>query len=787
MHGVKPVNSPFTPSLIALAVGLSSPLVLAETQDATNTDSFEKIVVTTQKRVQQINDVPVTISAWNGDTLNQLGISELDGLSDITPGLVIQEQSPNNPGYVIRGITSDSGSAQAAPRVSMYYNGVDISRSRGSYFEMFDLERVEVVKGPQATLFGTAASIGALSVTTNKPQQDLAAKLSVSSGNYNSKTAEGFITGGNDLVQGRLAFLYRDRDGFIKNIAGDAGSQSEDGYKQQDMQGINRIAIRPSLRITPTSQLTIDLVYDYEKNDDTGTAFKNGLLAPTGGDTSPFSYVEMSGSPYSEEVFGKKDLGIERELHDWNLTAEWQLSDQLTLTSITGYRDFDALEVFDADGSQAWFLEFAEQATGDQTSQEFRLTYQGEAVTYLAGINYFSESAKTRVPFSTEESIYLNCLGYLGSGLGCTNADGSVNQLSYYLTSGYASEIPYTAEYTNYGDNSSYSAFVDGSWQVNKQLELTAGLRYLKEDKQSGYSSIVPDSVLTRGALLPIVSTDGEIFESDADFSAWLPRFNLLYRLNDNTNIYATISKGRRSAVIDVSATQDSNGAVVADITPVPAEIVWNYEAGIKGDALEKKLSYSLAVYYMDYSNFQVTLQDDSGSYYTANAGSATNMGLEAEVKASLLPGLNAFANLAYIDATIDDDSSNGTLAGNRFRLQPEWTAAAGLMLDQPLTASLNLTGSLQYSFRSDVFFEEDNAPISGLDIAQPSLALVNAKLGLAGSDNDWRVSLYVNNLFDKEYLVDAGNTGGSFGYPTFVRGAPRFWGIELSGEFNAF
>ena len=183
----------------------------------------------------------MSITAYGGELLNRLGVVELDALSDITPGLVIQEQSPNNPGFVIRGITSDSGSAQAAPRVSVYYNGVDVSRSRGSYFELFDIERVEVVKGPQATLFGTAASVGAVSVYTSKPEQELSGYLSLNAGNYAARQLRGHITGGNALVQGRLAVSYRERDGFIRNIAGSEGSQTPGGRRQDDMQAIEQI------------------------------------------------------------------------------------------------------------------------------------------------------------------------------------------------------------------------------------------------------------------------------------------------------------------------------------------------------------------------------------------------------------------------------------------------------------------------------------------------------------------------------------------------------------------
>ena len=751
--------------------------------DQTINKELDEIVVVAQKRAQSIQDVPVTISAYDGDFLESLGIGELDTLSEITPGLVIQEQSPNNPGFVIRGITSDSGSSQSSPRVSIYYNGADVSRSRGSYFELFDVEGIEVVKGPQATLFGTAASVGAISVATRKPEKDFSAQLKSSVGNYSAKGVSGFVTGGNDLMQGRVAFTYRERDGFIKNIAGDSNSQNPAGFKQDDMHAIERFSYRPSLRITPSDDVTIDLVYTYEKNDDSGTSFKNGLYAPTGGDTSPYSFVEMPGSPYAESVFGKKDLGVERTVNDLNLTVNWDVSNDLTITSITAGRNFDSLEVFDADGTQAWFLEFAEAAEGDQFSQELRAVYTQNKFTSIFGVSYFEEDGSQRVPFSTEESIFLNCLGVLGSGVPCINNDGSVNILTPALTGGVVNELPYSLEFTNYGENKAYSAFADVTYAATEALELTAGLRYIKEEKRSGYSSAAPNSVLTQAPLFT-VDTNGETFYGDADYDDWLPRFNALYIINPTTNMYATISKGRRSEVLEVSSANDEQGSVEASISEVPAEIIWNYETGIKGKALDGRLDYSVAVFYQDYSNFQVTLQDDEGVAFSADAGSATNVGAEAEVRALINNEFEVFANTAYLDAEIDDDSNNGNLAGNKFRLQPEWTFSTGLFYSTELSNSLNLTSSLIYSYRSEVYFEPANAPISGLDISQPGLGLVSARLGIASGD-DWAVSVFASNLLDKEYLVDAGNTGGGFGNPTFVAGAPRFVGIELTLGFG--
>lgn len=751
--------------------------------DQTINKELDEIVVVAQKRAQSIQDVPVTISAYDGDFLESLGIGELDTLSEITPGLVIQEQSPNNPGFVIRGITSDSGSSQSSPRVSIYYNGADVSRSRGSYFELFDVEGIEVVKGPQATLFGTAASVGAISVATRKPEKDFSAQLKASVGNYSAKGVSGFVTGGNDLMQGRVAFTYRERDGFIKNIAGDSNSQNPAGFKQDDMHGIERFSYRPSLRITPNDDVTIDLVYTYEKNDDSGTSFKNGLYAPTGGDTSPYSFVEMPGSPYAESVFGKKDLGVERTVNDLSLTVNWDVSNDLTITSITAGRNFDSLEVFDADGTQAWFLEFAEAAEGDQFSQELRAVYTQNKFTSIFGVSYFEEDGSQRVPFSTEESIFLNCLGVLGSGVPCINNDGSVNILTPALTGGAISELPYSLEFTNYGENKAYSAFADVTYAATEALELTAGLRYIKEEKRSGYSSAAPNSVLTQAPLFT-VDTNGETFYGDADYDDWLPRFNALYIINPTTNMYATVSKGRRSEVLEVSSANDEQGSVEASISEVPAEIIWNYETGIKGKALDGRLDYSVAVFYQDYSNFQVTLQDDEGVAFSADAGSATNVGAEAEVRALINNEFEVFANTAYLDAEIDDDSNNGNLAGNKFRLQPEWTFSTGLFYSTELSNSLNLTSSLIYSYRSEVYFEPANAPISGLDISQPGLGLVSARLGIANGD-DWAVSVFASNLLDKEYLVDAGNTGGGFGNPTFVAGTPRFVGIELTLGFG--
>jgi iron complex outermembrane receptor protein len=784
-------------TLAAAVAGLSSAPTSA--QPVAGAGQIEEVTVYAQRREQNPQDVPISISAWDGDLLNRLAVVEMDALSDITPGLVIQEQSPNNPGFVIRGITSDSGSPQDSPRVSVYYNGVDVSRSRGSYFELFDINRVEVIKGPQATLFGTASSVGAVSVYTNKPEPGVSGALTLVTGNYAAGEARGFINGGNDTLQGRLAFSYRTRDGYIDNIAGAPQSQNPDGVRQDDMHAIERTSLRPSLRWTPSDSLTVDLVYTWEENDDSGTSFKNGVYAPTGGDTSPYTFVEMSGSPESAEVLGAAALGVDREVEDLNLRVEWALNDNLTFTSITAGRSFESLEVFDADGSQAWYLEFAEDAEGDQFSQEFRLVGEGDRLTYIVGANYFEEDGFQRVPFSAEESIFLNCAGVLADFIpaNCINPDGSVPVLTPILAAAVGApftELPYASTFTNFGENEVISVFADGTWQVGDALELTAGVRYVQEERTSGFSSDAPPSVILTflGAPIPLLGTNGlvdtgnQLVEASSDDDDFLPRFNALYRFSDNLNAYATIAKGRRSEVLNVVASLDGSGNPVPDVTEVPAEIVWNYEAGIKGSSEDNRLSYSASVFYQDYSDFQVTVIDESGNRFTENAGAATNVGAEAEARLLFGEFTEVFGNVAYIDATIDDDSSNGEFAGNRFRLQPEWTFAVGVLYERPLGGNLSFTGNAIYNYRSDVFFEEANAPIAGLDIAQDGYGLLNLRAGIANRDQGWRLTAFATNALDEEYLVDAGNTGGSLGIPTFVAGPPAFYGIQFDYSFGA-
>lgn len=738
-----------------------------------------EIIVTAQKIEQRAVDVPITISAIDGEQIQRLGVSDLDELSNYVAGLNIQEQSANNPGIVIRGITSDSGSAQQGPRVTLYYNGVDISRSRGSYQAIYDLDRVEVIKGPQATLFGTASAVGAISLVSARPRPGFAAELTGGYGNFDQTLLSGYVNGGSDVLAGRIAFEWRKRDGYIENLA---DSQEEDLYAQ------DQFGIRASLRFAPTDRLLVDLIGTFDRQRNSGTPFISGTFPTEAGPANPFGPANLGGSPFSEEALGDDQLGLNREVYDLNLTAAYDLTDGLTFTTVNGYREFDSAEVFDADGSAAAFLEFAEIADGWQFSHEGRFSYVDPMWRAAFGWNYFKEEGRQSVPFSTEEGTFLQCLTTVAAprplfpGVPCVAPDGSVpaSQVTGLLTGGALTAIPYRSEFENQGRNDSYSVFADATWIPTDMLELTAGARLLIEQRESGYFADVPASVLSGGpSLVPgQVSTFGETYTADRDYTAVLPRFNALYRLTPDLNVFATISKGRRSPVVQLSARRLADGTSAPNLQLVPEETVWNYEAGLKlGTPM---IAGSLGVYYQKYDGFQVSVLQDDGTSRTESAGTASNLGVEAEVNVRPSDWLNLFGTVGYIDGGIDEGNDFAPqFSGARFRLQPEWQAAAGFTIDAPIGPGVRVFATPSVTYRSRIFFEVPNDPL----ISQEAVTLFNARAGVSFADDRFEVAGLIRNATDENYLLDAGNTGGAFGIPTFIPAEPRFYGIQLTAR----
>ncbi|MDO4165300.1 MAG: TonB-dependent receptor, partial [Bacteroides sp.] len=373
-----------------------SNLTIVMREDA---QTLGEVVVTTQKRRQTSIEVPVSVSALSGNNLQRLGLQQMDEMSQFIPGLQVQIQSPNNPGYVIRGVTSDEGDSYSQPRISAFMDGVSISRSRASVVELFDMERVEVVKGPQGTLFGRGAEIGAMHLIRNKPTNYLSGEISVNYGTHNQRGASGYINTPilKDKLANRFAFSYDAHDGYIKNLAGGR------------LNGKNAIALRNSTRLFAGENTVMDLVLDYQYDNAPGTSFKSQKIAPRGGDTSPFTAAELDAD----------DLGIKRHVGGAAFTVDHTLNDAWKMTSITGFRAFKADENFDGDGTYLPLLDVENNTKGTQLSQEFRFNYdKGGRFSGFVGASYFYEHS------SVENVIHSNMQylfpAYIGSSFNST-------------------------------------------------------------------------------------------------------------------------------------------------------------------------------------------------------------------------------------------------------------------------------------------------------------------------------------------------------------------------------
>ncbi|RIJ31274.1 TonB-dependent receptor [Henriciella algicola] len=760
-------NFLLTTTTLALAASFAAPALAQETSE----DELRQttVTVTVQKRAENLRDVPVAVSAVDSELLDDLGLDEFSDVARFVPGFEVQEQSPNNPGFVIRGITSDSGESNIEPRIAIFQDGVSISRSRGSVVELFDLERVEVAKGPQPTLFGRGALIGGVNVIQAKPEFEFSGQATAGIGNYDEVYLDGYVTGPivEDTLAFRIAGRLRERDGYVESVNPD-----EEDFNSQDMS-----AVRASLAFTPTADLRFDLIANYQEDSPSGTSFKSMAFLPEpNGSAAPWDPANLN---TFGNFLGGKPLGLEREVTNVTLLGDWQVSDYITLSSITGYREFDSLEVFDPDGFGLDLLIFGEDASGEQFSQELRANYDaGGRVRGFIGASYFDESGKQNVPLTFDERAVQALLGGFLTPPNAPPASAfpGIN-LTVFQQSGGTVVVPlkpiHNERFVNDGETQAFEVFTDATFDVTDRLQLTGGLRYTTEDKESGLlvELLNGPSALT-GAGLFVQPSGGRIARSETfDDLTW--RAAAKFELTDSVNLFANYARGRRPEVITASASAPAAGFAILD-----AEIVDAYEVGAKSSLLGGDLSLEASAFYYEYNNFQSTQINAQGLIEPINAGDATAEGFEAQANWYLSDALNIIASYGYNYARFDDEPG-APFGGNKLRLSPDHKAslAARIFLMDAGFGTLSLVPS--YTWQSQVYFDNTEREL----ISQEAYGLVNLNVQL-DLENGFGVEAYVNNLTGEDYIIDAGNTGDGFGIPTFIAGTPTFYGARIRKSF---
>jgi outer membrane receptor protein involved in Fe transport len=742
--------------------------VTAEFTLARSKSTLQAVAITAQKRTQSAQDVPVTLGAYTTEFLQQQSIQQFDQLSAFVPGLNVQLQSPNNPGFVIRGITSDDGTSYVEPRVSVFQDGVSISKSRGSVVELFDLERVEVLKGPQGTLFGRGAQIGAVHVIQNKATDRREGQLSVGGGSFGELYASGVANAPlvTNRLFGRVAAIYNARDGFIRNTEGGT------------LNGKNTAALRASLRWLPSASATVDLIANVQSDDSQGTSFKSLVYAPLGGDQTPFGKAALNGGD---------SLGINRQVGGVTLLWNQTLSPAWRLTSISAGRRFYSDEYFDADGTPALALQFHEVAEGSQASQEFRVAYdKGGHLSGFAGVSGFWEKGSQRVPFTTDERSLFALATPLLARLGVPTVPLVVNGApNLSVTTNPLTRQPlktsHTEQYQNFGETRAAEVFADATYKV-KQLTLTAGLRGTYEDVDNGYEVKNSDTPGTLGAIFGAAPND--LFaptngrkRGTGSFRSVVGRGIASYDFGRGFLGYASYAKGRRPNVVQVNA---------AGVRTLNEETVLSTEGGLKGQFDGGRIQFDASAYRYRYRNFQTSITRLTATGVvneTLDAGRAKSWGVEGSVRAQLNPQFAPFVTYGYTDAKFDSTDSRGNAqarAGNRFRLTPMHSYAGGFLLESLRHKAGQFYVAPNVTYRGKVYFEDTNLP----NISEKGILLVNVRAGVRFPDQKSEFTLIMRNAADQPYIIDAGNTGGAFGLPTFIAGAPRQITARLSRRF---
>lgn len=737
--------------------------------------ALEPVVVTAQQREQQLLDVPISITSVSSQMLEETHTTTMEQLSAFVPGLNVFVQTPHRPSLSIRGLTSDEVSPTAQPRVSVYYNNVPTSRASMALAELYDMERVEVMKGPQGTLFGRGSQIGAISFITKKPTADFGGYLSASIGNYASTDIEGAINV--PVIDNKLMFraagIYSYNDGYIKNLSGGR------------LNGKNTFGGRFSATYLPTENFSLGLVINYQKDDNPGTAFMSKRYPNSNGVSDIFSYEASLDE--GKKWFNKRDV------FGTTLNAKYYFNENNYLTSTTSYYTNTVDHRWDGDGTIAPAIDMAEYDDAKQFTQELRFNFSlNSKLDGFVGASYWHEDVTQKYWFSPDEQYMAYLLFQMPEYM--INADGSLGYpmpaVPDYPQFGSLANAPlpnnHQEESINGAVNQAADVFFDFTYEVLPKLSFTAGIRgtyeSFKASREAYMLGTIPSTLggLT-GAYPNFFFAPTHYAEISKDFWSVTYRANLKYDINPFSNVFAGYARGRRPNVLQFNSDGKSES--------MNAENVHSFDIGYKWSA-QQRYWFDINLFYQLYNNFQ-TNKWDGGSYLVADAGKATSYGIELTAKAALTNYLEAFGNYNYIHATFDDEDSDGNAqeyAGNTFRQTPKNSFLLGINAKANLSSSLQLLFTPTYSWKSHLWFEDSNdmqpEDQSLARLEQDAYGLLNANLALKINNLNLTVSVYAHNILGEEYIVGAGNTGMMFGVPTYVPGVPRTFGTKLLWKF---
>ena len=784
-------------------VALASGNALAEETDAP--EVLEEITVSAQLRTQSLQDVPIAIQVVDRALIADVAAENMGDLNGFVPGLVVDDGSPTQPRYQIRGIQTGDFGVGTDPAVGVYVDGIYAARSGASMLAFNDIERIEVLKGPQGTLFGRNSAAGAISIVNREPSSsefDSMARVRV--GDFGKQYFEGMLNAPlAENVALRVNGVYNKSDGWLKDAA-----SGEDLNPEKNWAG------RVALKWDFSENTSATLSWDHDDLDQLARP-AIGIVSSLAYPADPADYIDPRDADIFNDVVGNVES---RQLDQANLFIDHSFS-FANFRSSTSWRQFETANLEDEDGTNqiTSYFDTGNFEENESFYQEFRFSGKTDKVDWVAGVSYYKEDADQ----VSDTHTFTDSIDTLGTNLGIWDAVG----LPFPLYSGTSSllplvgidgvtmlGLPWREAMYNQGKFEAVAAFGDVIWHLNDKTNLTLGLRYTQDKKeftwingphetpeldqivagleQAGFFDAVgiPAAAYSFQDIVFAVDTPAGGVTQDDSWSDVSPRVVLDYKINPDLMVFGSVAKGYKAGgynSVEVGSQFEN-------------EDVWNFETGIKSAFPNAGVVLNASAFYYVYKNKQAIslVTEVPGSdlpQYLIDTSDEQAWGLDVDAQWHATDHFTLFGNLAFIDATYKDKLTQGAdpvdLSGEPTG-EPYLSAALGARYGWMLNSAGNVDLSGRFEFRGKSRCNADSE-LQGTCQATPNFKVGEAtqrldmRLSWTSTNDKFGVAGYVTNLLDDQYVTGVNNlTTDIFGTPFASISEPRMWGIEATVSF---
>lgn len=710
-------------------------------------DRLETIVVTAQKREQNIQDVPIAVTAFGAKELDARNVVSFEEIARSVPGLQYEQDVDIRSSQVrIRGILGGGLSAGTDSSVSVYVDEVYLGQTTAANMDVFDLERLEVLRGPQGTLFGRNSLSGVVNVTSKRPSDEFEGYLQAEYGNYDHKRIKGRVSGAiiEDKLSASVSGVYFDRDGFLENA-----TLGTDTNNQHSWGG------RVGLYFTPTENIDWTISTDYRKVDQQAKTFET-LINDFAGSVPGNLGGLLNTDPYDRVTYG--DFAGKETLESWGISARGRVKlGAVDVVSVTGYRSHEYLSDGESDLTPIGVGRNQDGQDVRRFTQEIRLeTTSDGPFQAIVGAFYLDQDS--------------------------TNESGVLLQEEFVETLPLIFGLPpvpimeLTGGAVGVTETKSYAFFGNLTYDLTEKLQISLGARQTWDDKTLvSFSQTDFESVFG----FPLLAGTGSVPTTKDSYSAFTPSASIRYKPSDDVTLYATASKGFRSGGFN-DALGDLSGVAFEP------ETLWNYEGGLKSVWFDQAFLANISLFYMDWDNIQLIGDDPTTpTLYdprTINAGRAVSQGVEVELAAALTDNFTIGANFIVVDAVYKEGVLPDLTPLDRIPGAADFTVNVSAEYVYPVSNDLDITLRGEYYRQGEVALSANQ---SRPEAFQEGYGLLGARLSLVSEDS-WQFALWGKNLLDEKYNTSVFDllSNPFVGQYFNTLGAPRTYGAEVRVSF---